>query len=185
MRQSIEVTPFMRRFGAVRSSGLRVQVMCGLGWTVCVGGGALLALAAADYTWELPLRVRAAGLCTAIALTLLVAIAGSVLAVRRWSRPRTARDLERRFPQLGQHAHGRSVFRPCSRGSTARRCPARSGCGAGGRNRPACTTSGCARDHSPPAGGLCGVPRSDPGVIDPRRRAGWTGNGAWLSNAPC
>ena len=97
-----KATPFMRRFGAVRSSGLRVQVLFGLGWTVFVAGCALLALAAADYTWELPLRVRATGLCIAVALTLLVAIVGSVLAVLRWSRPRTARELESQFPQLGQ-----------------------------------------------------------------------------------
>lgn len=62
----------------------------------------LLALAAADYTWELPFRFRATGLCIAVALTLLVGIAGSVLAVRRWNRSRTARDLEYHFPQLGQ-----------------------------------------------------------------------------------
>jgi hypothetical protein len=102
MRQSIKATPFMRRFSAVRSSGLRMQVLFGLAWTVCVAGSTLLALAAADYTWELPFHLRATGLCIAVALTLLVGIAGSVLAVRRWNRSRTARDLEHHFPQLGQ-----------------------------------------------------------------------------------
>ena len=92
----------MQRFDAVRSAVLRMQMVHGVCWTAFIAGCALLTLAAADYMWELPRHVRATGLAVAIGLTLLVAFVGVVRSVLQWSRPRTARELESQFPQLGQ-----------------------------------------------------------------------------------
>ena len=102
MQRSVDKSPFVRRFDAVRSAVLRMRIVHGLCWTTFIALCALLTLAAADYVWELPRSVRATGLAVAIALTLLVASVGGVRAVLQWSRSRTARELECQFPQLGQ-----------------------------------------------------------------------------------
>ena len=62
----------------------------------------LIALVAADYRLELPWNVRAAGL-TGLSIVVLAVLATRVVSpLRWWTRPRTAAEIESRFPQLGQ-----------------------------------------------------------------------------------
>jgi hypothetical protein len=62
----------------------------------------LAALAIADYRFELPLAARAAGLAIAAVAWLAVFLWRVILPVRWWTKPRTAGEIESRFPQLGQ-----------------------------------------------------------------------------------
>lgn len=94
--------PFVRRFRDVRGAALRMQMVQGVCWAVFVAGSALVTLAAADDAWEWPWKVRAIGLTAGTVLTLTVAAIGVLRPLLWWSRPRTAREIEARFPQLGQ-----------------------------------------------------------------------------------
>ena len=93
---------FLARFENVWASLRRFQVRQGLAWTFLAAALGLAALAAADHRWELPRQVRAVGLAAASALTLAVLVARVVVPSRWWTKPRTAVEIERRFPALGQ-----------------------------------------------------------------------------------
>jgi len=93
---------FVGRFHETWSRLRSTEIRCGLCWTVTVAAAAIALLAAADYAAELSWSARAAGLAMAALLALVVAARGIVGPVLWWSRPRTAVEIERRFPQLGQ-----------------------------------------------------------------------------------
>ncbi len=61
---------FLTRFDHVWASLRRYQLGQGLGWSFLAAALGLAALALADYQWELPWRVRAAGLVVATPSTL-------------------------------------------------------------------------------------------------------------------
>jgi hypothetical protein len=93
---------FLDRFEQLRATLRRFQVRQGLGWTALAAALGLLALTAADYWFELPRPVRAAGLVAATAAALAVLVTRVVVPLRWWTKPRTAAEIERRFPGLGQ-----------------------------------------------------------------------------------
>jgi hypothetical protein len=76
-----------------------VQGVC---WGAFAAAAALAALAAADYAWEWAWNVRAIGLAVGTGLALGMVAVGLLRPLLWWSRPRTAREIEARFPQLGQ-----------------------------------------------------------------------------------
>jgi hypothetical protein len=102
MIPALEKPGFVGRFGKTWSRLRRTEIRCGLCRTLFVAAFGVALLAAADYVWEMPWSVRAVGLAAVGCLTLIVAVHGMVAPVRWWSRPRTAVEIERRFPQLGQ-----------------------------------------------------------------------------------
>jgi len=98
----VEKPPFVRRFDRVRTAVLRIRIVQGICCGVFVAGCALVSLAAADYTWELAWDARAIWLAVTMGLALTVVAVGVVRPMLWWSRPRTAKELEAQFPQLGQ-----------------------------------------------------------------------------------
>ena len=93
---------FLTRFEGVWVALRRYQVRQGLAWVFLTGTLGLIALAAADYRLELPTMVRAAGLAALSAVILAVLWARVISPLRWWTKPRTAAEIENRFPQLGQ-----------------------------------------------------------------------------------
>jgi hypothetical protein len=102
MHSAAEDIPFARRFQAVRGAVLRARIAQSLGWGLFAGGTALVALAAADYVWEWAWNVRAVVLSAGMGLALAATAIGILHPLLWWSRPRTAREIETRFPELGQ-----------------------------------------------------------------------------------
>ncbi len=95
-------TAFVARVDAVHRATRFAEVSRGVGWTLLVVACGLILLAAADSSFELPWLNRAVGLA-------VVAATGGFVATRQiigpliwWSRPRTAVEIEQRFPELGQ-----------------------------------------------------------------------------------
>ncbi len=93
---------FLHRFEHLRSSLRRFQILEGLAWSSLTATIGLAALVMADYWLELPTTARAAGLAIAATASLAVLLARVILPMRWWTRPRTAAEIEGRFPQLGQ-----------------------------------------------------------------------------------
>jgi hypothetical protein len=93
---------FLTRFENVWESLRRYQVRQGLCWTFLAAALALGTLMVADHGWELAWSTRAAGLAVAGCLTLAILWARVLVPIRWWTRPRTAVEIEHRFPQLGQ-----------------------------------------------------------------------------------
>ena len=93
---------FLNRFERVWASLRRYQVRLGLAWSFLTGALGLIALAAADYRLELPTNVRAAGLAALSAVILAVLWVRVITPLRWWTKPRTAAEIESRFPELGQ-----------------------------------------------------------------------------------
>lgn len=99
---TIHDTPFLRRFDALWGRLRRVQFGQSLtlwGWIVLAG---LVLLIAADFWLELPWKVRALG---AVLAALIAGVWGFLLArlfLASGTKPRTASEIERSFPQLGQ-----------------------------------------------------------------------------------
>jgi hypothetical protein len=95
-------TKFLARFEHVCAALRQFQIRKGLCWTLLAAALGLAVLAAADFRLELPWNMRAAGLFAWAAATLAV-VGGQVIApLRWWTEPRTAVEIESRFPQLGQ-----------------------------------------------------------------------------------
>ncbi len=94
--------PFLDRFEHARSVILRGEIRHGAWWTLCAAACGIGLLAAADYWFELSRPARAVGLglvgCAAAAAAVRLLVAPMLW----WSRPRTAAEIEHRFPQLGQ-----------------------------------------------------------------------------------
>jgi hypothetical protein len=102
MSAATQESRFLRRFDALWQRVRRVRLGQTLALVGLLGIVGLGLLAAADYFWELPRPLRLAGLAT-VAAGVLVGAAG--LARAWWttgSRPRTAAEIERAFPKLGQ-----------------------------------------------------------------------------------
>ncbi|MFI5459341.1 MAG: DUF4175 family protein [Isosphaerales bacterium] len=93
---------FLGRFEHVWASLRRYQVRQGLAWSFLTVVLGLTALVMADYRMELAWSGRAAGLIALAAVTLAVFWARVISPLRWWTRPRTAAEIESRFPQLGQ-----------------------------------------------------------------------------------
>ncbi|APW59167.1 hypothetical protein [Paludisphaera borealis] len=94
--------PFLERFEDLRASLRRSQIGLGLGLSALVAGTCLIALTAADFWFEWTGAARTAGLACAVLITLATVVRRVIAPARWWSRPRTAAEIERRFPQLGQ-----------------------------------------------------------------------------------
>ncbi|MDB5350356.1 MAG: hypothetical protein JWN86_1603 [Planctomycetota bacterium] len=93
---------FQRRFEQIWSALRNYQLRLGLAAALLVASTGLGLVAWSDYRFELSRPARALGLAT-----LLVAVAATlwrwvVVPLRWWTRPRTAIEIEGRFPQLGQ-----------------------------------------------------------------------------------
>ncbi|MEX0585480.1 MAG: DUF4175 family protein, partial [Pirellulales bacterium] len=101
---------FAGRFDKICTKVRRVQAAR----TACVAALGLMVglavLAAADYLLELGWLVRAVGLGAVAVATLVLFIAQLLAAKRRWSRPNTAREIEERFPELGQSVRTAAQF---------------------------------------------------------------------------
>jgi hypothetical protein len=93
---------FVRRFDTVWSKMRRVQIGRAVCWTLLVAASGVALLAAADYVFELGRAARADGLAALAVGSLALFGAWAALVLRRWSRPRTAVEIERYFPELGQ-----------------------------------------------------------------------------------
>src|SRR5579863_4766106 len=93
---------FLSRFENLWSALRRFQAEQGVCWTLLAAGVGLALLVVADYVWEWSWTTRATGLAVAAAVALGVFWRGVVLPWRWWTRPRTAVEIESRFPQLGQ-----------------------------------------------------------------------------------
>jgi len=99
------VTPepkFLRRFEQIRTSLRRYQSRLGLAATILAAATGLGLLAWSDYDHELPRSARALGLAIASLATLFVLGRWLVAPLRWWTQPRTALEIEGRFPELGQ-----------------------------------------------------------------------------------
>jgi hypothetical protein len=97
-----EAQLFLERFHGLLARMRRVRTAT----AICTAAFALAACAAlvawVDYRWELALGIRRV-LTPLLAVMVAAGLAWTVIAVlRRWGRPRTAIELERQFPDLGQ-----------------------------------------------------------------------------------
>ena len=100
--REVTAETFLDQFEHVRAALRRSQILLGLGQTALVAGAGLLVLIAADFRLELSWIARACGLAALAVAALGVLFARVVAPMRWWSRPRTAAEIERWFPQLGQ-----------------------------------------------------------------------------------
>ena len=93
---------FLARFENVWASLRRFQVARGLCWSLLAVTAGLTLLAWADFAWELSRTTRLAGLAGLGLFTLAILASRVVAPWRWWTRPRTAVEIEKRFPLLGQ-----------------------------------------------------------------------------------
>jgi hypothetical protein len=99
------VTPepkFLRRFEQIRTSLRRYQGRLGMAATILAAATGLGLLAWSDFYHELSRPSRAVGLAIATLATLAVLWRWFIAPLRWWTKPRTAFEIEARFPQLGQ-----------------------------------------------------------------------------------
>jgi len=95
---------FLDRLEHLRGSLRRFQIRQGLAWTTFAAALGLIALVAADFRFELPWTARAIGLSAAAIMGFAVLFTRVVMPLQWWTKPRTAAEIERRFPKLGQRA---------------------------------------------------------------------------------
>lgn len=95
-------TAFLDRFETLRRRNRRVRLGTAIGLTAVVAAGVIGLSAYFDYRYELAWNIRAIALAvgTVAAVLFLLFRVWSVSSV--WSRPTTAAELERQFPELGQ-----------------------------------------------------------------------------------
>jgi hypothetical protein len=93
---------FVRRFDAVRSRMLQVQVARAILRSVLLVLAGLALLAGIDYLWEIPRLAREIGLIGVLGAALFLTAYWIVAAIRFSNRPRTAYEIEEHFPELGQ-----------------------------------------------------------------------------------
>ena len=93
---------FLDRFEQIRTALRRSQVALGLAATILAAAAGIGVLAWVDFHQELPRPTRAAGL--ALLGVALGCVVGRwwVAPLRWWTQPRTAAEIEGRFPELGQ-----------------------------------------------------------------------------------
>jgi hypothetical protein len=94
--------PFLERFEQARYGILRGEIWHGVCWVLFVVACSVGVLAAVDFWLELSWTTRAVGLVILGCIAVGAAIKLVVVPILWWSRPRTATEIERRFPQLGQ-----------------------------------------------------------------------------------
>lgn len=95
-------TKFLNRFEHVCASIRRFQVALGLCWTLLAAVLGFTLLTVADFLFELPWIMRTAGLFACGVVTLATLGFKVFAPLRWWTKPRTAIEIESRFPQLGQ-----------------------------------------------------------------------------------
>ena len=93
---------FLLRFEQIRTSLRRYQGRLGLAATLLAAATGLGYLAWSDYYHELSRPSRAIGLAIMTMITLAVLWRCLISPLRWWTQPRTATEIETRFPQLGQ-----------------------------------------------------------------------------------
>ncbi len=93
---------FMERFDSVLSGIRRTYIGQAICWALLVGFGGLAALASWDFAYEVGYADRAVGLAVIALVSFTLAIVWTWRAIRNWSRPSTAIEIEQRFPELGQ-----------------------------------------------------------------------------------
>ncbi len=117
MIRTLEKSGFVGRFDRTWFRLRRTEIVCGACWTALVAVASLGLLAAADYVWEWSWALRAAGLAVAGLTVLVTADLAIARPLRWWSQPRTAVEIEQRFPELGQRV--RTVVQYAGRESEA------------------------------------------------------------------
>jgi hypothetical protein len=105
---------FLARFEHVCKSLRRYQLRQGLSWTLLAAALGLAVLTAIDFRWELLWSWRVAGLIACAALTLAVLAVRVIAPLRWWTKPRTAVEIETKFPQLGQRIRTVVQYAPLS-----------------------------------------------------------------------
>jgi hypothetical protein len=93
---------FVRRFDAVRSRMLQVQVARAVLRSVLLVLAGLALLAGIDYLWEVPRLAREIGLVGLLGSAFFLTAWWIIAAFRFSNRPRTAFEIEEHFPELGQ-----------------------------------------------------------------------------------
>jgi hypothetical protein len=93
---------FLQRFDSVWARMRRTQIAQAICWGVVIAAGGFATLAALDYWFEVAKNDRVVGLGIVGLVSLALASTWIVRAVKRWSRPKTATEIEERFPELGQ-----------------------------------------------------------------------------------
>lgn len=93
---------FLQRFDSIWAKMRRTQIGQAICWGIVIASGGFAALAALDYSFEVGRNDRAVGLGIVGIVSLTLALTWIVRAVKRWSRPNTATEIEERFPELGQ-----------------------------------------------------------------------------------
>src|SRR5262249_27198506 len=93
---------FRQRFRAVTRQIWSLHVGRGLALTAVVASVLLVAIAAADYIFELSWLVRGGLLAVSAAVVAVLAVRWVVRPARAWNRTRVAAELEGLFPRLGQ-----------------------------------------------------------------------------------
>ena len=100
---SVDTKPaFLERFDAVWAKMRRTQIGQAVCWGLLIALAGFTALAAADYWFEVARNDRVVGLSVIVIVSLALAMTWIVRAVRQWSRPKAATEIEERFPELGQ-----------------------------------------------------------------------------------
>ena len=100
---SIETKPaFLDRFDSIWSKMRRTHIGQAICWVVVIAVVGFSALVALDYWLEVGRNDRAVGLGVVAVVSLVLAATWIYSALRRWSRPKTATEIEERFPELGQ-----------------------------------------------------------------------------------
>jgi len=117
MKAGTTEAAFSDRFDRIWIRIRRVEMWHGVLWTVFVALAGVAVLTACDYVFELPWTVRAVGLAAVGCTALIVAGKRILLSMQWWSPPRTAVEMEQRFPQLGQRV--RTVVQFAGREETA------------------------------------------------------------------
>jgi len=93
---------FVERFEGTWSSLRRAEAICGVLWSFFTLAGGLAFLTVLDHRIELPWTVRAMLLGVLFISVLAVGLRAGLATRIRWSRSRTASEIEHRFPELGQ-----------------------------------------------------------------------------------
>ena len=100
---SIETKPaFLERFDSVWAKMRRTQIGQAVCWAVIIAASGFAVLAALDYSFEVAKNHRAIGLGIVAVVSLGLAMTWIIRAFQRWSRPKAAKEIEERFPELGQ-----------------------------------------------------------------------------------
>jgi hypothetical protein len=93
---------FLRRFEQLRTSLRRYQGWLGLAATILTAAIGIGFMAWSDYDHELSRSARSIGLGLVVLATCFVLWRRLIAPLRWWTQPRTAVEVEARFPQLGQ-----------------------------------------------------------------------------------